>query len=191
MLTTPSAESWDWKERALVRMGLDLGPERSHLAVVQVGDRPRTLLLATLESGRLKGTLKEVLAAYRPGVAVVEDVGNKPLKGRMDFETWRRMRSLVDRAVAFLEAQGLLVLTPRAVVQGAWYAGEEPGWRQSFTGLTYPREADVVRRIRAMAAEGSLEGPLPENPHQADALAMALWSVGREPASGVPQEEGG
>jgi hypothetical protein len=190
MLTAPSAEYWDWKERASVRMGLDLGPERSHLAVVQVGDRPRTLLLATLESGGLKGALKEVLAAYRPGVAVVEDVG-KPLKGRMGFEAWRRMRSLVDRAVAFLEAQGLLVLTPRAVVQGAWYAGEEPGWRQSFTGLTYPREMDVVRQIRAMAAEGSLAGPLPQNPHQADALAMALWSVGREPASGVPQEEGG
>jgi hypothetical protein len=187
MLTTPSAESWDWKERALVRMGLDLGPEKSHLAVVQVGDRPRTLFLATLESSGLKRALKEALTAYRPGVAVVEDVGNKPIKGRMGFEEWRKMRSLVDRAVAFLEAQGLLVLTPRAVIQGAWYAGLEPGWRQSFTGLTYPREMDVVRRIQAMAAEGSLEGPLPQNPHQADALAMALWSVGREPVLEVPQ----
>jgi hypothetical protein len=37
-----------------------------------------------------------------------------------------------------------------------------------------------MRRIQAMAAGGELEGPLPQNPHQADALAMTLWSVGRE-----------
>jgi hypothetical protein len=178
--TALNAELWSWEERKLVRLGLDLGLAKSHLAVARVGDRTRVLLLTTLDNGELKSTLKEILAAYEPGVAVVEDVGKRPLKGRMSWEEWRKMRSLVDRTVAFLEKQGLLVLTPRAVIQGAWYTGEEPGWRQSFTGLTYPREADVMYRIRAMAAGGELEGPLPENLHQADALAMALWSVGRE-----------
>jgi hypothetical protein len=37
-----------------------------------------------------------------------------------------------------------------------------------------------MRQIQAMAAGGELEGSLPQNPHQADALAMVLWSVGRE-----------
>ncbi len=191
MATAPNAKLWSWEEKKLVRLGLDLGLAKSHLAVVRVGDRAETLLLTTLDNGELKPALEEVLAAHEPGVAVVEDVGKRPLKGRMSFKEWREMRSLVDRTVAFLEGRGLLVLTPRAVVQGAWYAGEEPGWRQSFTGLTYPHEADVAHRIRAMAAGGSLEGPLPQNLHQADALAMALWSVGREPASGVPQVKEG
>jgi len=178
--TALNAELWSWEERKLVRLGLDLDLAKSHLAVTRVRDRTQVLLLTTLDNGKLKSALKEILAAYEPGVAVVEDVGKKPLKGRMSWEERRKMRSLVDRTVAFFEKQGLLVLTPRAVIQGAWYTGEEPGWRQSFTGLTYPREADVVRRLRAVAAEGSLEGPLPQNPHQADALAMAVWSVGRE-----------
>jgi Holliday junction resolvasome RuvABC endonuclease subunit len=180
VFTAPNAEPCDWEKRRLVRLGLDLGPQKSHLAVVRVGERTQVLFLATLESGKLKSALKEILTTYEPGVAVVEDVGKKPLKGRMGWEEWRRMRSLVDRMVAFLGGQGLLVLTPRAVVQGAWYTGEEPGWRQSFTGLTYPHETDVMRRIQVMAAGGHLEGSLPQNLHQADALAMAIWSMERD-----------
>lgn len=155
-------------------LGVDLGLYRSYLAIVTPGQPARVVEVVGVENPELFAALKRLLAAYPIARAVVEGLTRRPLKGRMDSESFRALRRLGHRVSGLLMAQGIEVLRPRAVEAMGWQREEGPGWRQALTGLTRPREQDVIRRLLELKQEGRLAGEVPRNPHAADAVGMAL-----------------
>ncbi|ADH65408.1 hypothetical protein Mesil_3618 (plasmid) [Allomeiothermus silvanus DSM 9946] len=155
-------------------LGVDLGLHKSYLAVVEPGQPARVVEVVGAENPQLTAALNRLLATYPIALAVVEGLTRRPLKGRMDSESFRALRRLGHRVSGLLLAQGIEVLRPRAVEAMGWQREEGPGWRQAFTGLTRPREQDVIRRLLELQQEGRLAGEVPRNPHAADAVGMAL-----------------
>lgn len=155
-------------------LGVDLGRYKSYLAVVEPGQPARVVEVVGVENPELFAALNRLLAAYPIARAVVEGLTRRPLKGRMDSEGFRALRRLGHQVSGLLMAQGVEVLRPRAVEAMGWQREEGPGWRQALTGLTRPREQDVIRRLLELKQEGRLAGEVPRNPHAADAVGMAL-----------------
>lgn len=156
------------------RLGADPGRWRTALAVVELGPPHRVLALSVVDSDR---AVEEALAlAQAHGVleAVVERTTRGPWHRKVPRGELLAVARVGEALEAGLSGAGVRVRRPLAVRPGAWYGGQRPGWRQRFTGLLHPSEADVYATLRGMRERGELLGKVPKHPGLADAIAMAL-----------------
>ena len=157
----------------MITLGVDPGRYKTAYALIQGGVPNKILAVESVHNGEILQTLKKQLSLHRPGVALVE----RPFKNkkRIDKEDLAYLFNLASQIENWLSGRGIRVLALQASHPKAWIDEEAPlGWRQMLTGLRYPNERDIWHYLFNLKKQGGLEGYIPRNENQVDALGMAL-----------------
>lgn len=156
------------------RLGVDPGEWTTALAVVET-EEPEVLALEIVPNEGLGERLPALVQLYGVEEAVVEQTTRGPWNPRVSRKALKRVRAVGNQAAEVLRRQGVRVYRPLASRPGAWYGGEEPGWRQKLTGLARPSEEDLFHLLLGLKRQGVLKGRIPRHKGLVDAIGMAMW----------------